>query len=128
MSIRYQLNETIMGSGISAVKVQSFSNVAHVQISEDVPTDETDLEIALVLDVDQIAFVYINSTQDVTFETNIAATPDNTIALTANNPYVWHTGSYHALLLTVDITKIFITNTSGSTAEVTVWALYDSTP
>lgn len=128
MAIQYTLNETVNGSGISAVKAQSFSEAAHVQISEIVATGETDLEIALDLDVSELEFVYVNSTEDVTLETNSGTVPDDTIALTANNPYIWHSGSYHAALLTTDITSIFITNASGSNATITVWVLYDSTP
>lgn len=128
MAINYSITEQVQGSGITARKTQDKSGAAHVQIVETVATAQTDSEIALTLDVSEIVALYINSTQDVTLETNDGSSPDNTIALTADNPYIWHDESYHDCLLTEDVTALFITNASGATATITVWALYDPTP
>lgn len=128
MSIQYTLTEQVQGSGISAVKQQTKSGNAHTQVIKSVADSETDYEIAFELDVSEIEFLYINSTQDVTFETNDGAAPDNSISLLANQPYTWYNGSYDDCLLDTDVTALFITNASGSAATVNVWALYDSTP
>jgi hypothetical protein len=108
---------------------QSFTGTLLTQIDgESVADSETDYEIVVALDVSAIQAIIITSDQDVTLETNSGAAPDDTIALTANNPYVWYTGSYYTNLLTTDITSIFITNASGSTATIDVLALVDATP
>jgi hypothetical protein len=71
---------------------------------------------------------YLNSDQDVTFETNNGAAPVDTIALLADIPYIWHVNSYDSFLLGTDVTAIFITNASGSTASIDCVALYDASP
>jgi len=98
---------------------------------ETVATGQTDFEINFDLDVSACVSFYLESDQDVEFETN-SGTPGagvDVISLLANEPYVWHTNSYDVFLLVTDITSsIFITNDSGSTATIYCVALYDVTP
>jgi hypothetical protein len=120
----------VEGSGIS--RNQEISNTqAGVNLidGETVATAETDYEINFDLDVSACKSFYLESDQDVTFETNSGSSADNTIALRANEPYVWHANSYDSFLLTVDVTtSVFVTNASGSTATIYCVALYDVTP
>jgi hypothetical protein len=96
----------------------------------DVPVadSESDYEILIAIDVSTVKSIYIVSDQDVTLETNDGGTPVDTISLKANVPYVWHTDSYDTLQLTTDVTAFYITNASGSTANIKTRVLEDSTP
>jgi hypothetical protein len=94
---------------------------------EEVATGTTDHEIGFDLDVSACKSFYLVSDQDVTFE-DVAAGSGVVIALKAGVPYVWHSDSYNAFLLTADVTSVFITNASGATATIYCLALYDPTP
>jgi len=120
----------VEGSGISRNKEISNTQAGVAMIDgEAVATAETDYELNFDLDVSACKSFYLESDQDVTFETNSGAAADDTISLRANEPYVWHANSYEvAFLLTVDVTSVFITNTSGATATIYCVALFDVTP
>lgn len=109
---------------------QSFSGTGETNIVDTTIADSvTDQLETISIDVSLIQSIYIHSTQAITLETNaIDATGGNTLLLLANDPYVWYTGSLFTNLLTEDITKIYLTNASGSTATFNLRCVYDSTP
>ncbi len=118
----------VTGPGVERTKTVTVEGSATQSVDEDIATGQTNFEIALALDVSAVKSIYICSDKDITLETNDGATPDDTIALSANVPYIWNTESYDALLLTVDVTSIFITNASGATANLVIEVLTDATP
>jgi len=89
----------------------------------DGPVDTFDFLIA------RLKSIYILSDQDVTLETNSSSAPSNTIALKANKPLVWYTGSYFANPFTVDVTSLFFTTGAiPAAANIQMVALVDPTP
>lgn len=97
-------------------------------ISQVIADSSTNLEIAWQADVSQIKSIVIASDQAITIKTNSTGAPDNTLNIVAGMPYVWRTGDYNALLLTADVTKLFVTNASGSSATLKIRGNYDPTP
>lgn len=89
----------------------------------------TDQEVAFTLDISQIVFFYMVSDQDVTIEFNNSTTGVPTIALVANVPFIVRASAeqYNTSAFSTDITKFFVTNASGSTANIVVESLEDST-
>lgn len=125
----HKLKYSIEGSGISRTKEVSSTQTGVALIDgEAVADSQTDYEINFDLDVSACTMFYLESDQDVTFETNNGSTPDDTISLLANTPYEWHANAYDSFLLTVDVTSVFITNASGSEATIYCVALFDATP
>ena len=125
----HKIKYSIEGSGISRTKEIENTQAGVALIDgEAVATASTDYEIGMALDVSACKSFYLESDQNVTFETNDGTTPGNTIALLANKPYVWHVNAYDSFLLTVDVTSVFITNASGATATIYCVALFDATP
>ena len=118
------------GGGISQTNNITKSDTGRVQWEEVVVTATTDGQINCpTIDVSEVVLLYINSTQDVTLETNDGTTPDDTFTLKANEPYVWWLNAPFVNKLTTDITtNVFITNTSGASATVTFEAILDTTP
>jgi hypothetical protein len=107
------------------------SSSGRVQWQEDIATATTDGQVNCpTIDVSELVLLYINSTQDITIETNADdATGGNTLTLKANEPYVWWTSAPFVNVITEDIvTNVFITNTSGATATITFEAILDTTP
>lgn len=123
----YELIEQVTVGDRTIKKTQNLSSTARLSLEETIATGQTNKQIAFTLDVSQLKAIVITSDKDVTFETNSGSSPVDTIALLADVPYVWHYQSYHACLLTTDVTAIFITNASGATATLQIEALYDAT-
>jgi len=123
---------TIAYDGGGTAKSDTITKSASGRVSweEDVATATTDGQINCpTVDVSELELVYIKSTQDVTLETNDGTTPDDTLTLKANQPYVWWSNAPFVNKLTTDITtNVFITNASGATATVTFEAILDATP
>ena len=127
MAFTATITETINIGGEQVSRTNSYTNSAETNIDEAVPTGQT-VQIALVQDVDQTSIVYIVSDQDVELDFNVDQAGVPAISALAGVPYVWHTNNYFTDLLGTDITKLFVTNTSGTTANVKIRFLYDSTP
>ena len=123
------LLEKLAGAGWTVEQSRTFSGSSVTpMVDEDVATAQTDYEIVVAVDVSAIQCIMIVSTEDVLFETNDGTTPDDTISLLADVPYIWDTDSYFVNLLTVDITSVFITNASGATANIKMFGVTDATP
>lgn len=127
MAIDMQITEAVVAGGKSLTKSSTYTGDARLSREVEVATAETDYLIAMVLDVSEIDGIYIVSDQTVTFETNNGAAPAETISLVADVPYLWTTSSYFTNLLATDITAIYITNASGSTATINIEVVFDST-
>lgn len=100
---------------------------------EQVADSQTDFQIVLpAIDVSAVKSCVIISDQAVLIETNDGTTPDNTLTLNANDPYIWRkqTNQYDAFKFTVDIgvNGIYVTNSSGSTATIYAEFVLDATP
>jgi hypothetical protein len=125
----HKITLAVEGSGVSKTKDISNTQGGVALIDGETVADaQTDYEINFDLDVSACKSFYLLSDQDVTFETNSGAAPADTISLRANEPYVWHANAYDSFLLTTDVTSVFITNASGSTATIHCVALFDATP
>lgn len=90
--------------------------------------DSATTVINLALDVSATQAFAIMSTEDVTVKTNSEGSPDNTLALLANFPYIWTTKSYDSFKLTTDVVTLHVVNASGGSADVAALAIVDSTP
>lgn len=125
----YTIQPTLIGASASLSPQLSFSGSSILEIDESISTGVTDDDIVLAIDVSAVKLFYIVSDAAVTVETNATdATGGNTLTLVANQPYFWHTGSYDTFKLTADVTIAYITNASGSTANLKIRVIQDATP
>lgn len=124
----HTLTRKITTPGRSVNAENTFSGDGQSSRTISVPDSTSDKLVNLAMDVSQIQCIYMKSDQDLTVETNDGAAPDDTINLLADKPYVWHAGSYFANLLTVDVTKLYLTNNSGAEAMFELEVVVDSTP
>lgn len=85
-------------------------------------------EVDIVIDVSAVSSLYILTDQALTLKTNSTGAPDDTITLAANKPLIWYSGCGWTNPLTVDVTKFYFSNASGSDATVKVRVLQDTTP
>lgn len=128
MAFTHTLTTTLRAPDGSLSYSNDFTDSAHVSFDETIANGGSNVQINVSIDVSEIASVFIVSDQNVTLETNSGSSPAETINLLADKPYIWYTGSYYTNLLATDITALFITNSSGSSATVRLRCVYDSTP
>lgn len=124
----HTITKTIQTPEGQTSKSKSYTGSSVVAVEESVSNGATDLQINIAIDVSAIKSVYIASDKAVTIETNSGSVPDDTLTLVADVPYEWQTDSYSACLLTVDVTKVYVTNSSGGTATLQIYCLQDATP
>lgn len=113
-------------SGVTTVADTAPDVFTQVSFAESVAASQTNEEHGLLIDVSKLQSVFILSDQDVTLKFCDSGSPTPTMALKANLPYVWVTGkSLDSCLLTVDITKVYIT-TGAAVTLVRIEALMDN--
>jgi hypothetical protein len=93
-----------------------------------IATGVPNVEVDLAIDVSALKSFVMFSTQAITVKTNSTSAPDDTINLTAGHQLVWTTDHIEANPLGVDVTKFYLTNSSGSAATVKFRFLVDATP
>lgn len=94
-----------------------------------VPNGASNQQISLAgVDISQCKGVFIASDQDVLVEFNSNTGTGGAINLESNIPYMWQVGDVNALVISADITAVYVTNASGADAEVYFYFLHDATP
>ena len=132
MASSVTLTIAVSGNGKNFSQTITETGSACVTVEETVATAETDKQILIPsIDISSLKFIYISSSVDVLLETNaIDATGGDALSLIAGEPYVWHVSSLDAKKLTADIgvNGAYITNVSGSSAEINMIFITDATP
>ncbi len=129
MAITHKSTISLEQGGVILSQSVASSGTSEVNIDESIADSSTDLEITFTIDQSAMVSLYIESDQNITIETNSGGAPTDTITLVANEPIIWTTNSVHSNPITADVTaNIFITNASGSTANLKIRALQDATP
>jgi hypothetical protein len=101
---------------------------AMLALDESVATGSTDTLINGAFTYAEVKGVYILSDQAITIETNATDhTGGDILTMTANVPKVYFT-NFGVNPFAFNVTKFYVTNASGSTANITIRVLYDATP
>jgi hypothetical protein len=129
MSITATVTTSISG-GISASGTKTYTGDERVTQSFTVADSATDEQRTLNIDVTEMQMVYIVSDQDITMEWNDTIGSQGSIALKANVAFleVVAADQYHAAKLAVDVTDLYFTNSSGSTANISIGVIQNNTP
>ena len=100
--------------------------------SDSIPDLTTDKMLVLSIDITLLKALLIASDRDLTLEINhpggTSTAPDQTIALKANCPIDWCDDDIEDCPLDQDVTEIYVTNASGSAAQLEIRAPQDATP
>lgn len=93
-----------------------------------VPGETTDQLVSLTIDVSEVEAIMFLADQDLTIETNSGSAADDTLALKANAPYIWHPDKIDAFKLGTDVTALYVSNAGATAATLKIRALIDATP
>lgn len=96
-----------------------------------IPDSTTDQLVDLAFTRADCSLILFFSDQDVTLEFNDDAGGGGSISLGADFPWIWHTDKEDLTLsdvITADVTALYVTNASGSEANVQVRVAHNSTP
>ena len=125
MGFTCQLRTDSYSNAMSVSSVRAFVGDNQLAISQVIPPATTNLEILAAIDISQLKMLVMQSDVALTLKTNSSGSPANTINLAAGIPYVWGTGDYNALLLTIDVSKFFVTVAGAVEANLQILALVD---
>jgi hypothetical protein len=116
--------------GLVATGEKTYTGDEEVIQSFTVADSVTDQQRTLNIDVSEMQMVYIVSDQDITMEWNDATGTQGSIALQANAPFVEKLAAdqYHTAKMGVDVTDLYFTNASGSTANIKIVVIQNNTP
>lgn len=109
---------TLDGETISAPQTLAVDGTGGIDGS--LTASQADQEYAITVDVSQLKYLYILTSNDCTIETNSSSSPVDTITSKAGVPYLWTHGSGIPNPLGTDVTKIFVTNGAASVCTVKV--------
>lgn len=129
-----QLTHTLLvreaGGAVSGLNWTEQSTAGlEVNLTVGIADSVSDQEADWTCDFSELKSLAIWSDQVITIETNDGTTPDDTFVLVANQPLYWSenmTGITNPI--TADVTSIFISNSSGSTATLNIRSVQDPTP
>ncbi len=123
------LKYTVTGA-LVAVGEKTYTGDEQVSQSFTVADSVTDQQRTLNIDVSEMQMVYIVSDQDILMEWNDATGTQGSISLKANVAFIEKLAAdqYHVALMTVDVTDLYFTNTSGSTATIKIIVIQNNTP
>ena len=116
MPISHSQRNTVSSNSLQINGALDLSGDTEVNVVETLAAGATNVNRPLALDVSQVVSFAMVATQACVVKTNSSGSPANTINLAANVPYVWNSQSYDTFKLTTDVTALFLTNSSGTTA------------
>lgn len=128
MAVSATITMSSTGSGLNVTGSKAYSGGGRSTLDTTVADSVSDQLAVISIDVSVIQSIIILSTQNLTLETNSGGSPIDTIALKANVPYVWNTDQYFTNTLDTDVTAMYLTNASGSSADFKLECIYDDTP
>lgn len=127
MAITHTVQTVVTDGAVRINTSKSVTPTAGTSLDESIPDSSTDLEVAVSIDTGSLKSFILSSDQDITIRTNSAGAPQEVLLPKAGKPIVWLEGMAN-VPISGDITAFFITNSSGSAANVKLLAGWDATP
>ena len=90
---------------------RNFSGDTQVALDTQIAAATTNQLFTLAIDVSQVKLLVMHSDVAMTIKTNSSGSPANTVNLIAGLAYEYGEGGYSTLILTTDVTAIYVTST-----------------
>ena len=112
-----------------ASTTESVTGDGQVAYDGSIAASGTNIEIDIAFAFANVKSFVIYSSQAMTVKTNSSTVPDDTLAIAAGGQLVWNTNDVAVCPFTADVTKLFVTNASSTTAAtLRIRVLLDVTP
>ena len=115
------------GSG-TVSNVLTKTSESSVEMTVSIPAETTDMEVDIAIDTAAVKSLLISADGALTIETNDGTTPDDTLAVDENEPLTYMVDTEDTLQLTVDVTKLYVTNAGAAAVTLDIRVLVDATP
>lgn len=125
-SVRVSTSYTFGGGTIGGT-VATVNPDAQIFMKKTIPANSTNVVFNVAIDVTAVTIAAIEANKDCTVKTNSTSTPDDTLALVANQAVGWRVGDVPALFLTEDVTVMYVT-TGAEATTLSLGVGYDATP
>lgn len=124
----FTISQAVQNETRSIGSSDVYTGTAKTSVNETIDWEVTNQVVDFAVQVADVVVMYLVSSHDVTLKTNSSGSPDTTLALIAGVPYVWTIDSYDDLIFGTNISKLYVTNNSGSTGDAVlqVECLYNS--
>jgi len=110
-------------SGVVQTVLNKFTGTTEVGYDGTINAGTTDFEIDIGWKISTNQSLMMWSDQALTVKTNSSTTPGQTISLAANVMLEWGVGLGETNPITVDVTKLFVTNAGTTNAKLKMRAL-----
>jgi len=122
MALSHQVQFSISDGALRINAAATVNPTASSSVDETVATGATNELITVAVESTALKMFVLSSDQDVTIKTNSSGSPQETFTMKANKPLVWMDGSPSASPIAGDVTALYVTNASGSTANIKMLA------
>ena len=119
-TITINWQSTVGGSFKQSVKL---TGAKEVDFDFTVAGGVVNQQFSLALTKAAVQVIYIFCDQNVTIKTNSTSTPQDTITITAGNPFLWSAGSGIANPLVGDVTTAYVSNPGSTVGNLTIRCL-----
>ena len=116
MALNGTVNKSVTAQGVSISSTTTHSGDVGVLLDESISASTTDAEYLIAIDVSRLLLCAIESTVDMTLETNDSSSPQETISLTANKPVIFEDGD--TALFSGDVDSIYVTSVDAGTLKL----------
>lgn len=130
MPITHRIGETYNGgAGTVSSVTRTFTGDGEVRYSGSIPAGTTDGQINIAITRANVKSLVFYASKGVTVKTNNAATPTDTFTLADGQSRIWGNDELLSrLVITADVTALFVTNAGAAASDFRVEALIDTTP
>ena len=127
--MQHDLTYTWKGPGGQSI-IKTISQVGDGEDNRDIdiPNGTSNLAVDYEIDISQLKMFVMVCNKALTIKTNSSGSPQETIVLVADKPFVWVAGAGIAIPFAGDVTTIFLSNASGAAAVLNIRTLIDATP
>lgn len=128
MSFTHTITKRYQGPGSTIEQTVSQTASGSIEIDEAI-TNGADRHIVVSWLNANVKSIYILSDQNLTVEWNDSAGADGSVSLLANQALTYQANGYDTNpFVAADVTDLYVTNASGTTANLSIRVLVDATP
>lgn len=122
--ITHTITKTWQGSNsLSLTKSVSFQASEELNFDFSLAANTTNQQVNLAFTKADLQSIFISSDQDITIKTNSSGSPQDTLTITAGNPFEWDATSGIANPFAGSVTTAYFTNGTSTNANVSVRTL-----